>query len=113
METGEGNHVDGKLPQVGIELTREPQAGGDSGHGERYQVVEVTVGWVGQLEGPEADVIQSLVVDTERLVRVLDQLVDRQSGVIGLHHRIRHLGGMEVINKHIKGGQKTPSPPKI
>ena len=53
METGEGNHVDGKLPQVGIELTREPQAGGDPGHGEADQVVEVSIGGVGQLQCPE------------------------------------------------------------
>ena len=57
METGEGNHVDGKLPQVGIELTREPQAGGDSGHGEGDKMVQVAIGWGRQLQGPETDVV--------------------------------------------------------
>jgi len=38
-------------------------------------MVEVTVRRCRQFEGTEADVIQSLVVNTERLVRVLDQLV--------------------------------------
>ncbi|KFP05077.1 hypothetical protein N300_07987, partial [Calypte anna] len=33
VQTGERNHVDCQLPQVGIELAREPQAGGDTAHG--------------------------------------------------------------------------------
>ena len=57
METGEGNHVHGELSQVGIELTREPQAGGDPGHGEADQVVEVAIGRGRQLQGPETDVV--------------------------------------------------------
>ena len=40
-------------------------------------MIEVAVGRIGQLEGPEADVVQRLVVDAESLVGVLDQLVDR------------------------------------
>jgi len=39
-------------------------------------VVEVTVGGSGELQGPEADVIESLVVNAERLVCVLNELVD-------------------------------------
>ena len=38
-------------------------------------MVEVAVGGRGQFERAEADVIQSLVVNTERLIRVLDQLM--------------------------------------
>lgn len=38
-------------------------------------MVEVTVGGCGQFEGSEADVVQSLVVDTVSLVCVLDQLM--------------------------------------
>ena len=76
METGEGNHVDGELPQVSVELTREPEAGGHAGHGEGHQVVEVTIGGGGELQGPEADVIKSLVVDAVCLVCVLHELVN-------------------------------------
>ena len=42
---------------------------------------------------PEADVVESLVVNTVGLVGVLDQLVDGQGGVVGLHNGVRHLGG--------------------
>jgi len=33
VETREGNHVDGQLSQISVQLTWEAKAGGDSGHG--------------------------------------------------------------------------------
>jgi len=39
-------------------------------------MVQVAVRWRLQFERAEADVVESLVVDTERLVRVLNQLMD-------------------------------------
>lgn len=54
-------------------------------------MVEVTVGGRRQFEGTEADVIQSLVVNTVRLVRVFDELMNRQSRIVRLHHCVRHL----------------------
>ena len=54
-------------------------------------MVEVTVGGGGQLQGTEADVVQSLVVDAVGLVGVLHQLVHRQSGVVWLHNGVRNL----------------------
>ena len=44
VESGEWNHVDRQLPEVSIQLTWEPEAGGNSGHGQRDQVVEISVG---------------------------------------------------------------------
>jgi len=76
VETWEGNHVDGQLPQVGVELTGETQTSRNTRHDDGHEVVEVTVRRGGQLESTEADIIQSLVVDTESLVRVLDELVN-------------------------------------
>ena len=84
MKTWEGHHVDGQFAQIGIQLAREAEAGRDARHGERDQVIKVTVGWSRQLEGTEADVVQRLVVDAVRLVRVLNQLVDGESSVVGL-----------------------------
>ena len=77
-------HVDGQLTEVGVELTRETQASGDTRHDHGDEVVEVTVCWCGELQCPEADVVKRLVVDTERLVGVLDELVHGKRGVIGL-----------------------------
>jgi hypothetical protein len=50
-------------------------------------VVQVAVGWCRELEGAEADVVESLVVNAEGLIGVLDQLVDREGGVVRLHGR--------------------------
>merc|ERR1712170_308481 len=78
VEAGEGNHVDSQLSQVSVKLAGETQAGGDTRHGGRHQMVEITIGGSGQLEGTEADVIQGLVVNAVGLVCVLNQLMDRQ-----------------------------------
>ena len=72
-------------------LSGESKARGDTRHGGRHKVVEIAVGGRRQLECAEADVIQSLVVDAVSLVGVLNQLVNRQSRVVRLHHRVRDL----------------------
>lgn len=114
VETREGNHVDGQLAEVGVELTRETKTSADTGHDSGDQVVEVTVRWVGQLEGTHANIVQSLekgqpidtnifcnlahsylIVDTEGLVGVLDQLVNRESSVVGLDNGVGDLGGRD------------------
>ena len=63
VQTRERDHVDGELAEVAVELAREAEAAGDAGHGGGHQVVEVTVGRGGELEGAEADVVQGLVVE--------------------------------------------------
>ena len=93
VETRERNHVDGQLAKIRVELTGETETGGHAGHDSRDQVVQVTVRGVGELEGAHADVIQSLVVDTEGLVGVLNELVDGKSGVVRLNNGIGDLGG--------------------
>ena len=55
------------------------------------QMVQIAIGRVLQLEGAEAYVVERLVVDAEGLVGVLYQLVHGEGGVVGLHHRVRHL----------------------
>ena len=39
-------------------------------------MVQVTVCWGGEFQGSEADIVESLVVDTVGLVGVLNELVD-------------------------------------
>src|SRR6185312_6004668 len=114
VQTREGDQVDSQLAEVRVELTREAQAAGDARHGRRHQVVQVTVGGGGQLQGAEANVVpeqinnkiekldvqlskhsQGLVVNDEHFVGVLNKLVNRQGGVVGLNDGVRHLGGRE------------------
>ena len=77
MEAREGNHVDSQLPQVSVQLTRKPQAGGDTAHGERYKMVEISIGGCGEFESSEADIIESFVVNAHDIIGVLDELMDR------------------------------------
>ena len=51
-------------------------------------MVKVAVRGSRELQGPEADVVQGFIVDTEGLVRVLYELVHRQGGIVWLGHRI-------------------------
>jgi hypothetical protein len=95
VEPGEGDQVGGELSEIAVELTWEPEAAGDSRHGGRDEMVEVTVGGGGQLEGSEADVVEGLVVDDLDLVSVLDELVDGEGGVVWLDDGVRDLGGGE------------------
>mmetsp|Transcript_21139 Transcript_21139/g.29810 ORF Transcript_21139/g.29810 Transcript_21139/m.29810 type:complete len:311 (+) Transcript_21139:547-1479(+) len=95
VQTGEGDKVNGKFAEVGVELTGEAEAASDTGHSGRHEVVEVTVSGGGELEGTEADIVQGLVVDNHDFVGVLDELVDGQGGVVGLNDGVGHLGGRE------------------
>ena len=91
METWEGYHVDSQFTEISVELARESETGGDSGHGGGDEMVQVTVGWGGEFQGSEADIVESLVVDTVGLVGVLNELVDRQGGVVGLDNGVGYL----------------------
>ena len=51
METGEGDHVNGQFPEVSVQLAGEPEAGGDTRHGEGDKMVQVTIGGGVQLQG--------------------------------------------------------------
>jgi hypothetical protein len=77
-------HVDSKLAEVRVELTGESQARRDAGHDDRHEMVKVTICRRGELERAEVNVVKGLVIDTERLVGVLDELVDRKRRVVGL-----------------------------
>jgi len=91
VETRERNHVDSQLAEVRVELARETEGDGDAGHDGGDEVVQVAIRGVGQLEGTHANVVEGLVINAEGLIWVLDQLVDREGGVVGLDDGIRDL----------------------
>ena len=51
VETWEWDHVDSQFSQISIQLTWESETGGDTGHGGRDQMVQITIGWGGKFEG--------------------------------------------------------------
>ena len=93
MKTWEWHEVDCELSQVRVELTWESETAGDTGEGGRDEMVQISVGWGGELEGSEADIIESLVIDAHDIIGVLDELMDREGGVVWLNDGIRDLGG--------------------
>ena len=54
-------------------------------------MVEVSICRSCEFEGSEANVVEGLVVDAERLVRVLHKLVNRQGRVVGLDDGVGNL----------------------
>jgi len=60
-------------------------------------MVEITVGWCRQLEGTEADVVQSLVVDAVGLIGVLDELVDGECRVVWLDNGVGYLTNEQTV----------------
>jgi hypothetical protein len=91
VEAGERDQIDSKLAKVRVELTRETKTAGYSRHAGRAQVVQVSVGRGGELEGAEADVVQGLVIEAHALVGVLNELVNGKGGVVWLNNSVGHL----------------------
>ena len=46
-------HVDTEFTEISIELTWESEACGDTRHGDRDQMVQITICWGGEFEGSE------------------------------------------------------------
>ena len=68
-------------------------------------MVKITIGWGGELEGTEADIVQGLVVNAHDLIGVLDELMDGQGGVVGLNDSVGHLGrGDDGEGDHLSVG---------
>ena len=91
VETWEWNKVDGKFPQIRVELTWESKTAGNSRKCGRNEMVQITVGWGGKLEGSEANIIESLVINAHDIIGVLDELMDGKGGVVWLNDGIRDL----------------------
>jgi len=90
MESWEGYQVSGEFSQVRVELTWETQAAGNTGNGGRYQVIKISVGWGGEFQGSEADIVQGFVVNDHTLVGVLDQLMDGEGAIVWLDDGVGH-----------------------
>jgi len=104
VKSGEGNHVDGQFPEIRVKLTGESKTGGDTRHDEGDEVVQITVGGGVKLQGSETDIVKSLVIDTEGLVRVLDKLVNGEGCVVWLDNGV---GDLEISWKIILLGDNS------
>jgi hypothetical protein len=91
METWEWDQVNSEFSKIGVKLTWESEAAGNTGEGSRDQVVKITIGWGGELKGSEADIIKSFVINAHNLIGVFDKLMDREGGVVWFNDGIRYL----------------------
>jgi len=88
VETRERHHADGQLPEISVQLAGETKAGGDSRHGQGDQMVQIFVFGREDLETPEADVEQGLIVKAEGPVGVLNQLMHGEGCIVGLDEAV-------------------------
>ena len=93
MESWEWDKVDSELSEIGVELSWESEAASDTGESSRDEMVKITVGWGGELEGSEADIVKGFVINAHNLIGVLNKLMDGEGGVIWLDDGIRDLWG--------------------
>ena len=51
----------------------------------------VLTAWGAELKGPEADVIERLIIKDHAFISILHQLMNRKCGIIRLHNSVRYL----------------------
>lgn len=87
-----GHKVGLELVQINVERTIESQRRGDGADDLGNEAVEVLVVGPGNIQAATADVVDSLVVNKECAVGVLDSAVSRENSVVGLNDRGRNAG---------------------
>jgi len=93
MESWEWDEVDSKLSEIGVELSWESEAASNTGESGRDEMVKITVGWGGELEGSEADIVKGFVINAHNLIGVFDKLMDGEGSVVWLNNGIGDLWG--------------------
>ncbi len=93
VDTRVRDQVGLELVQVHVKGTVEAERRGDGGDDLGDQAVEMLVVGAGDVQVATADVVDSLVVDKESAVRVLDGAVGGENGVVGLNNGGRDAGG--------------------
>merc|ERR550537_472220 len=77
VQPREWNEIDSKLPQVSVQLTREPKRGRHTTDGRTDEVIQITICWCSELQSPEANVVQRFVIKKHALIRIFHQLMER------------------------------------
>lgn len=93
MDTWVGHQVGLELCQVDVESAVESERSRDGRYDLANQPVKIGVGGTLNVQVPAADVVDSLVVNHERTVRVLQGGMGGQDRVVGFDHSCGHLRG--------------------
>jgi hypothetical protein len=84
VDTRVRHQVGLELVQVDIESTVETQAGGDGADNLSNQTVQMLVVGTRNVQAAAADIVDSLVVDKECAIGVLNGAMGREDSVVGL-----------------------------
>jgi len=95
MESWEWNKVDSKFSEIRVKLTWESDRAGDTRHGNGDKMVQITVGWGGELKSSETDIVESFIIDNLDFIGVLNKLMDRKSSIIRFNDGIGDFWGWE------------------
>lgn len=86
VNTRVGHQVGLEFVQIDVEGTIETEGRRNGADDLGDQAVEVLVAGAGNVEVATADIVDSLVIDKEGTVRVLDRAMGRQHSVVGLNN---------------------------
>merc|ERR550532_2874082 len=76
-------------------LARKAKASRDPTHCRANQMVQIPVSRSRELQRPEADVVQGLVVQQEALIGIFNKLMEGEHSIIWLHDCVRDLRGWD------------------
>ena len=93
MDTWVGHKVGLELSKINVQSTIETQRSCDGRYDLSHKTVEVGIGWSLDVQVPSADVVDSLVVDHEGTVGVLQGGVGGEDRVVRLNDSSGHLWG--------------------
>jgi len=88
MKTGEGNQVDSQFSKIRVQLSWESEAACNSRNSSGDQVVQVTIGGSGQLQGSKTDIIKGFVINNHDFIGIFNQLMYREGGIVWLNDGI-------------------------
>jgi hypothetical protein len=91
MESWEWDQVNSEFSEIGVKLTWESDGASNTRHSNRDEMVEVTIGWGGELKGSETDIVEGFVIDNLDLIGVLNELMDGKGSVIWLDNGVGDL----------------------
>jgi hypothetical protein len=74
----------------------DAQASRDTRHDNRDEVVQIAISGGRKLESAEADFVERLVINAESLIRVFNELVDRESCVVRLDNGVGDLQSIAI-----------------
>jgi len=95
MESWERNKVNSEFSEIGVELTWESDWASYTRHGNRYEMVEVTVCWGGEFKGSETDIVEGFVINNLDFISIFDKLMYGKCGVIWFDNGIGDFWGWE------------------